>query len=73
MVSIRRVSCGAEWYRARRIRLGDGAAFRQRYGLGGQRVILFVGRLNPIGPGPLLYAFRREAGRLADCSLVFVG
>lgn len=53
---------------------GDAAAFRTRFALGHRRVILFVGRLNAIkGPDLLLRAFRRGAGALADCTLVFVG
>jgi glycosyltransferase involved in cell wall biosynthesis len=53
---------------------GDAASFRRRFGLGKQRIVLFVGRMNEIkGPDLLLEAFRREAGALAGCALVFVG
>jgi glycosyltransferase involved in cell wall biosynthesis len=49
---------------------GDPAAFRRQHGLGDARVVLFMGRLNPIkGPDLLLEAFRG----FDDCTLVYAG
>ena len=52
----------------------DVAAFRRRHGLGDQRLILFMGRLNAIkGPDLLLDAFCRVASSFARHQLVFAG
>jgi glycosyltransferase involved in cell wall biosynthesis len=54
--------------------VGDAATFRSRLGLGNHKIILFVGRLNPIkGPDLLLEAFGAVAQAFPDWTLVFVG
>lgn len=49
---------------------GDGARFRQRWGLGDRVVVLFVGQLLPMKGVELLRALARE--RAADAQLCFV-
>lgn len=52
----------------------DPQAFRSRFGLGNEPLILFFGRLNPIkGPDLLLDAFVRVEGRFPEHHLVFAG
>jgi glycosyltransferase involved in cell wall biosynthesis len=54
--------------------LVDPKAFRDRYGLEGVPLILFLGRLSPIkGPDLLLTAFEKIAAQLASTHLVFAG
>jgi glycosyltransferase involved in cell wall biosynthesis len=53
---------------------GDPRAFRARFALGADPVILFVGRLNAIiGPDLLLDGFLAQAAALGGARLVFVG
>jgi glycosyltransferase involved in cell wall biosynthesis len=53
---------------------GDPAAFRKRYALGDDRLVLFMGRLNAIkGPDLLLEAFAREAAVLPGHTLIYAG
>lgn len=50
------------------------ADFRKKYGLGNDRFLLFMGRLNSIkGPDLLLHAFCNARGRLQDFHLLFAG
>lgn len=52
----------------------DGQGFRDKYGLGEERFILFLGRLAHIkGPDLLLEAFAGLPNRMKDCHLVFAG
>ncbi len=52
----------------------DDAGFREKFKLDAKRIILFVGRLNPIkGPDLLLRAFCNLKGVLRDHQLVFIG
>src|SRR5688572_19351658 len=53
---------------------GEAAAFRDRFALGAGRIVLFVGRLNPIkGPDLLLEAFLARRRVLGATQLLFVG
>lgn len=53
---------------------GNASAFRARFSLGAERIVLFVGRLNAIkGPDLLLEAFLAHAKSLGSARLVFVG
>jgi glycosyltransferase involved in cell wall biosynthesis len=53
---------------------GDPRTFRERFGLGGARIVLFVGRLNSIkGPDLLLEAFAALAAGVPAARLVYVG
>jgi glycosyltransferase involved in cell wall biosynthesis len=55
-------------------REGDAGAFRRQHGLGDARLLLFMGRLNPIkGPDLLLEAFAQEAAALPGTTLVYAG
>ena len=57
----------------REYRDGDAAGFRERFGLGDRKLVLFVGRLNAIkGPDLLLEAFASEARALSH-TLVYAG
>ena len=52
----------------------DTASFRRKNGLPDERVILFMGRLNPIkGPDLLLQAFALVKDLIRGCQLVFAG
>ena len=52
----------------------DVAGFRRRFGLGDHRLVLFMGRLNPIkGPDLLLEAFARLGAAAHGHHLVFAG
>lgn len=54
--------------------LKDDISFHDKYGLGNNPFILFVGRLNPIkGPDLLLAAFCQLKDKLSNYHLVFVG
>jgi glycosyltransferase involved in cell wall biosynthesis len=53
---------------------GDAAAFRRQHDLGEARVLLFMGRLNPIkGPDLLLEAFIQQGEALRGATLVYAG
>lgn len=55
-------------------RVADDAGFRNRHGLGNSRLVLFVGRLNPIkGPDLLVEAFVQALPRIGDARLVMIG
>lgn len=52
----------------------DTSEFRDKYALGDAKIILFMGRLNPIkGPDLLLDAFVKVAERLPEYIVVFAG
>jgi glycosyltransferase involved in cell wall biosynthesis len=52
----------------------DTLSFRQKYQLGERKIILFVGRLNPIkGPDLLVEAFCQAKNAIGNYQLVFVG
>ncbi|WP_137819738.1 glycosyltransferase [Pseudomonas sp. 2FG] len=54
--------------------IADPQAFRDRYGLDGGPLILFLGRLSPIkGPDLLLTAFCKIVSQLGAAKLVFAG
>jgi len=56
------------------LRIQNNAEFRNKYGLGKNRIVLFVGRLNRIkGPDLLLEAFCNAKDELRNYQLIFCG
>ena len=73
-VDPRRVDVIPNGIEPRDYREADTDAFRRKHGLGDARLLLFMGRLNPIkGPDLLLAAFAQQAAALPGTALVYAG